>query len=439
MDHSAILERPPSAGGALLGNTAKSSSPAEEKAGKAKQRAKRAQRFAALSQARQWLGERAAVVAPQQFAGDVYRTIDCRWARRAEYVGVHFSAQHQAAHYGNVATCGSVWACPVCAAKIQQRRRDELTQLVDWAYNRPLVLDQDAVSTLKRDDGQPLRVVSRAIGPELPYHPSMVTLTFPHTAFDSLAELIRKQREAFKRLRSGKRWVSLMKWARFGGLVRSLELTHGNNGWHPHTHELWLIRYMTVHEREGFRQELVSLWEKACVAVGLLDACDKVKLHAFRLHSVDVRHGVSSSDYLAKQDSGRAWGVDHEIASASSKQGRLSGVHPHEFLVRQAPGDAERYMEYVDGMKGARQLFWSPGLKARVGVDEVDDQELAEEQTETADCLGLLTAEHWRVVRGNDARAELLDAAEAGGWPAVQWLLRSLGCEPLPLGFDPGG
>lgn len=438
MDHSAILERPPSAGGALLGNTAKSSSTAPEKTAKAKQQAKRAQRFAALSQAREWLGERARSIDPKRFAGDVYRTVDCRWAQRAEYVGVHFSAQHQAAHYGNVATCGSVWACPVCAAKIQQRRREELAQLVEWSYSRPLVLDREAVGTLDRD-GQPVRVVSSAIGPELPYQPSMVTLTFPHTAFDTLGDLIARQREAFKRLRSGRAWVALMKWARFGGLVRSLELTHGGNGWHPHTHELWLIRYMDVRDQAVFRVQLVELWEKACVAVGLLDPADKNKVHAFRLHAVDVRHGVTSSDYLAKQDSARAWGVDHEMASASSKQGRLSGVHPHEFLVRQADGDRERYMEYVDGMKGSRQLFWSPGLKALVGVDEKADEELAEEQTEAADCLGLLTGDQWKVVRGNDARAELLDAAERGGWSAVQWLLRSLGCELVPLPVDPSG
>ena len=28
----------------------------------------------------------------------------------------------------------------------------------------------------------------------------------------------------------------------FKGLIRSLEVTHGANGWHPHTHELWFLK-----------------------------------------------------------------------------------------------------------------------------------------------------------------------------------------------------
>lgn len=402
---SAVDTRPVGRRGAPLGTTAKSSSPLVQEDAK-KTRAKRAQRFQALSQAREWLYLRAQNF-PEQHAGDVYRTHDCRWARRSEYVGVHFSALHQSAHYGNLATCGSVWACPVCCAKIQQKRRCELVQLVEWAWA------QD-------------------------YRPSMITFTFPHTAFDSLADLVSKQRAAFKRLRSGKRWQALKNSSRFGGLVRSLELTHGANGWHPHTHELWLIRTLTVSELTDFRGELVALWKKACASVGLLDLSDSAQLHAFELHSVDVRHGVSSGDYLAKQDSARAWGVDSELAASSSKNGRLAGVHPHEFLIRQAPGDRERYFEYVEAMKGARQLFWSPGLKKRVGVVEVTDKEATDEQTEAAECLGLLTADMWRVVRGNDARAELLDVAELRGWPGVVCLLASLGVV-MPVQFVPDG
>ena len=48
--------------------------------------------------------------------------------------------------------------------------------------------------------------------------------------------------------------------------------------------------------------------------------------------------------------------------------------------------------------------------------------------------LGMLTPSDWRVVRGNDARAELLDAAEEGfargglqeAWRTVQLLLKAL-------------
>lgn len=29
----------------------------------------------------------------------------------------------------------------------------------------------------------------------------------------------------------------------YEGLVRGLELTYGSNGWHPHTHELWVLDF----------------------------------------------------------------------------------------------------------------------------------------------------------------------------------------------------
>ncbi|MNO60492.1 Replication protein [compost metagenome] len=398
MDHSAELHRDIAGAGkgaqAPLGTTAKCSSPPP------REKAKRAGRYSALSTAREWMFRRAQLVDREKNPGDIYRTHDCKWARRKEHVDVFFDALHQGAHYGGLATCGSVWACPVCAAKVQQRRREELTQLVSWTYDQEL-------------------------------EPVMVTLTFPHTRFDSLGDLLSKQRQAFERLRSGKVWQKFKQKYGYTGLVRSLELTHGRNGWHPHTHELWIIRPLQPSERAAFHDFIRERWAKVCAKVGLLDMADAEQLRAFFSHSVDVRYQVNDSDYLAKQDSSRAWGVDRELASASSKSGRRSGVHPHEFLVRQAPGDYDLFLEYVDSMKGARQLFWSRGLKDLVGVIDQSDEELSEESQEHADLLGLLTAEQWRFVRGNDARAELLDAAETGGWAAVLALLASLGCELL--------
>jgi hypothetical protein len=77
-------------------------------------------------------------------------------------------------------------------------------------------------------------------------------------------------------------------------------------------------------------------------------------------------------------------------------------------------------------VKGRAQLFWSKGLKARVGVDEKTDEELAEEETETADLMGQLTADNWTLVRGAGAQAKMLEVCEDGGWPAMVDLLKLL-------------
>ncbi len=171
--------------------------------------------------------------------------------------------------------------------------------------------------------------------------------------------------------------------------------------------------------------------ERACLASGLLQHDDQVKVEAFRKHSVDVRLNATSGEYLAKQDSSRKWGITHEVAKATSKAGKSKGVHPHEFLVRKAPGDEARYFEYLEAMKGRRQLFWSPGLKGRCGLDEVDDQVIAEEASDAADLLGHLVQEE-DFIRSKRVVAQVLDAAEVGGWELVMRYLKRLGFRDRP-------
>lgn len=404
VSHSKTPSNPAQDGAAkrLLGNTAKSSSPQQEKS---PTKDARAVRYQALSQARQWLMARAKKIDPEKMPGDLFRTIDCRWSRRSPEVGVHFTALHQRSHYSGVATCGSVWACPICCAVIQQRRRAEVSQLIEWVYSKGL-------------------------------EAAMVTLTFPHTSFDHLGDLLSKQREAFRRLRSGSVWQDFKKQHGYLGLVRSLEVTLGKtNGYHPHTHELWITEPMHKSVQAAFLDFIKTRWLKACAAAGLIDLADKKKVMHFLVHAVDVKHKASNSDYLAKQDSSRAWGVDREIATGSSKIGKTSraGNHPHTLLVDGFFDDltehqrAGKFIEYAQGMKGQRQLYWSTGLKALAGIEDKTDETLADESQTPSDLLGNLTSGQWLFVRANDCRAELLTAAESHGWPGVARILHALG------------
>ena len=379
-----------------LGTTAKSSLHTGSEEGQRK--AHRALKYQALSQGRYWLVSQAKAEKPQEKPGDVYRTADCRHVNHGQ-IGVNVSPVHKAAHYSGLVTCGSVWACPVCASRIQERRRPEVQKAIDWAK------------------GQGYLVV-------------MVTFTFPHKSWQSLGDLLARQADAFTRLRKGRPWDTMKADRGFKGLIRSLEVTHGANGWHPHTHELWFLKGSA----EGLQSLLAGLWVKACEKAGLIAVNDEKLVDAFMQHGVDVKEDVDCGDYLAKQDDSRRWGFAEELSKATSKAGRAKGVHPHHFLVRKAPGDRERYIEYVQAMKGRRQLFWSNGLKAQVGVDDVSDEVLADESQEAAEILGRMTTEDWGVVRGNDARAELLDIAEEGfvrggieeAWRAVLLLLAAL-------------
>lgn len=361
-------------------------------------RAARAERYELLATARKVLsaeGLRQGLV----YGHDYHRTAKCRFIRcGGPNVEIHREKQSGGAFYVNLTACGSVWTCPVCTALIQERRRQEIEAAVEWAYGREL-------------------------------QPMLVTLTFPHRHWHKLIDLLTQQAAALRHLRAGAPWTRWKTRNGFEGLIRSLELTHGLNGWHPHTHELWFVG---AHVKAAdARAKILERWESACIDVGLLDPSDVDQVAAFRKHAVDVKGWCSASDYLAKQDDSRHWGVDREIAKASSKAGKASGVHPFGLLALARDGDARAaalYVEYADAIrtKRTRQHYWSPGLKDKVGVNEKSDEDLAEESRAKADYLGFLDDEDWQTVREANARAQVLDAAELGGWPAVEALLDRL-------------
>lgn len=389
---SALHQKQPDA--SLLGTYAKSATPPLASEVRKAVQGLRAQRFELLSTARTILS-RAGRAAGLDYGHDIHATAKCKHITRGQGVGVHLAAEHKKAFFSGLVTCGSVWSCPVCAAKVQERRREEIAQAIDWAYENKL-------------------------------QPVMVTLTHPHKSWHGLGELLAQQADALHRLRAGAPWKRVKEWAGYRGLIRALELTHGANGWHPHTHEIWFVRADL--DAEELKDKVLTRWQTSCIRAGLLDPTDHAQVVAFQAHAVDIKGNCSASDYLAKQDDSRHWGADRELAKASTKAGRAKGQHPFGLLAQAATctRSAELFVSYSLHMRGKRQLFWSAGLKGRVGIVDLSDETLAEQERENADMLGKLDNEDWHTVRQAGARAAVLDAAEGGGWPAVQALLEAL-------------
>ena len=223
----------------------------------------------------------------------------------------------------------------------------------------------------------------------------------------------------------GSPWTKFKKAIDYQGHIRSLELTYGTNGWHPHTHELFFVSSQV--EADALRLRVTQLWASACARAGLLDLQDREQVRAFEAHAVDVKGWCQASDYLAKQDDSRHWGVDRELAKASTKEGRAKGQHPFGLLATAAQGGKQagaKFLEFIAAMKGKRQLVWSPRLKDRVGLQERSDVELADEIPTLPVCL--FDAGHWHRVLAKRKRAQLLVAAESGGAPAVHAFLERL-------------
>src|SRR5690606_25058443 len=155
------------------------------------------------------------------------------------------------------------------------------------------------------------------------------------------------------------RFQQLMLKAGNCGRIRSLEVTHGQNGWHPHTHELLFLDPEVP--ACWLRHDLAELWLHACRKVGLFVEGRDVEADV-RRHAVDgTAAGQGVSAYLAELDQASGWDVSHELAKASSTQGERTGAHPLRLAAEQAT--AHLFVEHVAAMEGQQQLVWARGLK----------------------------------------------------------------------------
>ena len=317
----------------------------------------------------------------------VERVAKCGWLRIKENVQVKLHAGR--AHYTGVLSCGSVWNCPVCSAKVATRRTGEVHTVLS-------------------------KHMESGGGAEF------LTLTLPHDMGDALVNTRRIAADGWKRVQQGRRWRAQVEAVGITGTIRTLEVTHGKNGWHPHVHSLVLTaRPCTEEERAQLLDHAFGAWRAAVVKVGQgapLPHCTTIS---------PVRDVKDVAKYVTKI------GAALEVTQGAAKTGRLSGQRTPfavlaDFLAHGDDDDLTVWREWETGMKGARQLTWSRGLKARFQVDEATDEEVATEEVGGA-LVASLTADEWRVVcRSSSWSCAVLEAAERGGADAVVLLVASL-------------
>ena len=259
---------------------------------------------------------------------------------------VKYNESRKKAHWSNVQRCGSVWMCPVCAKQITEKRRDEL---------------KTAIETWKTDH----------FGSVL-----LLTLTFSHSVNESLKSLLERQKKALKIFNETTKVQALFKKIGVEYKIKSLEMTYGKNGWHPHNHILLLTKNQ-VENYQSYISDLSVLW---------INACTKAGLNAPSMtHGLDIRDGNYASQYVAK------WGLDFELAKGHVKKGRNGGYTPFDLLqysmldgVMNGRSASSLWQEFGIASKGQRQLVWGRGLKSLLGIDEKTDEELAEETEQEA-------------------------------------------------------
>lgn len=310
------------------------------------------------------------------------RTAFCLRALRkgTTSVPVMYSKACKRGSYRNLQVCSSVWRCPVCTAKISERRRVELLGLMD---------------------------AHKAAGGRL----YLCTFTIPHHETDALADLQGMLKKAENSFKSGKGWQTIQ--TKFGvlGTARAVEITYGKNGWHPHSHHIFFTSGDV--DIAELKQALFTKWTNSCVASGL-------GAPSFE-HGVDVRDGTHAASYAAKfgLEEIKQWGLENELTKWHSKKGRSTSLTPFDFLriytqsddLRMRGQARAKFKEYAEALHGKRQLFISPKLKELYQVEEKSDDEAAQETDPDAVELARLTLDGWRAVRTLNLRGELLEVA----------------------------
>lgn len=321
-------------------------------------------------------------------------------------VQVWKSKAHGTASYAGLQTCGSVWACPVCSAKIAERRRVELL---------------DAMEMHKTMGGTV----------------SLLTLTTPHQRGDVLVDLLAQQGKALQSFLRDRKVRAVFAEMGYLGQVRALEVTHGrksakNNGWHPHFH---ILQFHTVKGSEADRKDwtarLYLRWVVYCQKAGL-----GTPSYA---HGIKLDDGMKAAQYVTKG----MWGLEDEMTKGHTKKAKAGGESPFDLLRAVLADKTDRqaaalFKEFAEAFKGKLQLSWSNGLKARFMVDEKTDEQLSQEKDDRATLLGLLTVDQWRDVLKVDGRGPLLDIAAKGGWLHVQKYLYFIEGARDGVQFEPG-
>lgn len=264
-----------------------------------------------------------------------------------------------------------------------------------------------------------------------------MTLTLPHVRADSLDSLLQLASDASKRFKQSKTFRAVMDEAGRIGNVRALECTWGSwHGWHPHFHELIFAK----------KEQLPTLEKLRCAWVAALlksGAADASQLNDINEHSFDVRGGDFAAEYVAKfghepsfkakLEAGATWGAAREMVKGQSKVSHsMRGSTPFTLLVEVERGNeraAVLFREFYWAFKGRRQLTWSPGLRARLGIgDEAADEEITERQANAPEfeTVATIGKADWALVLRHRARYEVLLWAERQGAAGVQGVLLAL-------------
>ena len=226
----------------------------------------------------------------------------------------------------------------------------------------------------------------------------LLTLTLRHRRGDDLAAMLGYLADSWRAVTAHKGWKTRTRALGYVGYIKALEVTVGDNGWHPHLHFLLLTeRLPDDEERVDLVDWLAQQWA--------MEVSKRGGRMPSKERGVDLRvaeGGTVVAKYVAKvqEKDGSRWSVAAEVSRGDVKEGRQGSRTPFELL--DSPNghtaDRELWLQYVKATKGRNAIVWSRGLKSALGVNEKTDEEILDD-TEKAPRVVRVSADAWRAVR----------------------------------------
>ena len=286
-----------------------------------------------------------------------------------------------------VVTCGSPWSCLRCSYKIRAKRA---------------------------------RHIAHAVGAHIAQGGGVLfgTFTMSHDRGEELDNLWTILSQGWAYMTSGRQWVDFRNDFGLVGWVKSVEVTHGANGWHPHIHVLFFVDrpmndFDREHEYRAFRASLRNRWIR----------------WFHRKHNRNVSQEFGTRFDPVKADESDIIGiyctkVGYELAMADSKLGRTEGQrHPfaiaHDAANYGDKADVILLREWIVGSKRKKSIHWAGAQVKGYIAAEVDktDAELAQEEQVGDESLLVVERDLWQrlISRTDGARSDFLALFEDGG------------------------
>jgi hypothetical protein len=330
------------------------------------------------------------------------RVCNCLRVRTDRSTGIDLMKSPGAdrAHYKGLQTCGSIHVCPICATKITEHRKKEIQEIIEKTSEK--------------------------------YH-YLITLTFPHYRSESCHESRTKFIEARRRLKNWSEvkdhpeftpFRKILEHHRYDGSVTTVEVTFGQNGWHIHSHELFIFDE-PVKDLKKFRSDVFANWTKACLYSGI----EIKNPMAFYKRSVQIDflagdHIQKMTTYLTKIANSDTWGLSSEMTKGSIKKSQNGNITPFGMLYEIAQGDKKTskqlykkysplFFEYSQTFKGKQAIRFSKGLKARYGIEEKTDEQIVQGEDLAANIYGFFEAQtEWPIIRRLKLRGWVIEKSK---------------------------